>query len=88
MIKIKDVEYKFKVTIRGMMMFEEVMKKSFAIHTLTDTYVYMYCILTSCNDNFTMTFDDFLNEIDNDPTLSLKMTNIIFSNDEGDVKKK
>ena len=65
-----------------MMIFEEVTKKSFAITNLTDTYVYMYCLLTACNDNFVMTFDEFLDELDENPTLVLQMTNIIFSDNE------
>lgn len=81
-IKIKGTEYNFKINIRGMMIFEEVTKKSFAITNLTDTYVYMYCILTACNDNFVMTFDEFLDELDENPTLVLQMTNIIFSDNE------
>lgn len=82
MIKIKGTEYNFKINIRGMMIFEEVRKKTFELTNLTDTYVYMYCILTACNDNFVMTFDEFLDELDENPTLVLQMTNIIFSDNE------
>lgn len=81
-IKIKGTDYNFKINIRGMMIFEEVRKKTFELTNLTDTYVYMYCILTACNDNFVMTFDEFLDELDENPTLVLQMTNIIFSDKE------
>lgn len=87
MIKIKDIDYEFKVTIRGMMIFEETMKKNFSITNLTDTYVYMYCILMACNNNFVMSFDDFLDELDKNPALSLQMTNIIFKKEEDEKKK-
>lgn len=82
MIKIKGTDYNFKINIRGMMIFEEVTKKTFELTNLTDTYVYMYCILTACNDNFVMTFDEFLDELDENPTLVFQMTNVIFPDNE------
>lgn len=81
-IKIKGTDYNFKINIRGMMIFEEVTKKAFELTNLTDTYVYMYCILTACNDNFVMTFDEFLDELDENPTLVFQMTNVIFTDNE------
>lgn len=87
-ITIGDKDYNFKTTIRSMIAFEQALHKRFELVTLTDIYTYMYCILLSNNDDFTLSFDEFMLVLDENPTLITVMTNIIFPPSEGETAQK
>lgn len=76
-IKIKNVEYKLKYTIRAMFMFEQITEKPFSIKTLLDNYVFLYCIILANNPDNVLQWDDFLNELDDNPNLLLEMNKVI-----------
>lgn len=75
-IKINDQEYKIKQTIRALFLFEEITGKQFEIKTTLDNYLYFYCILLANNDDF-MSWEEFIEEIDNDPTIILSLSNAL-----------
>ncbi len=68
-IKINDKEYKVKYTIRALFYWEQITGKSFAINTLLDNYLFFYCMILANNPDDVLQWEDFLNAIDNDPTL-------------------
>ena len=68
-IKINDKEYKVKYTIRALFYWEQITGKPFAINTLLDNYLFFYCMILANNPDDVLEWDQFLNAIDNDPTL-------------------
>ena len=65
---INNKEYKLKYTFRALMLFEQITNKMFTIESLSDEIIFFYCILLASNPD-TMKFDEFMDYIDDDPTL-------------------
>ena len=97
-ITIKDKAYKLKYTLRALFIFEQITGKMFDIKTLTDEYVYFYCLIMANNKDANLTFDEFIDAIDEDPTLmnkykdfmdsEMKKQKQINSKEESNSKKK
>ena len=96
-IKIGENTYNLKYTIRSLFLFEQITKKSFKIETLLDNYVFFYCLLLANNKDNVIDWDDFIDALDQDPTLFQKMSEIIakqqkqndlFADDEKDGEQK
>lgn len=72
-INIKGVDYEAKnyIPIRAMMLYEEATGKSqFVPSTILENCIFFYALLTSWNhDKGTLTWDDFLEAIDTDPSI-------------------
>ena len=69
MIKIKDTEYKSKYTLRALFIYERITGKSFKFEGLYSEYLLFFSILVANNENFEITFDEFINICDEDPKL-------------------
>lgn len=69
MIKIKDIEYKLKYTLRALFIYERITGKSFKFEGLYSEYLLFFSILVANNENFTITFDEFIDICDEDPKL-------------------
>lgn len=78
-ITIKDTEYEVKNTIRAMFIFEKLANKLFKIETLLDWYVYYYSMILANNADCTLLFDEFINECDNDPSLTMQIQDYLTS---------
>lgn len=76
-IKINGTEYKIKYTLRALFLFEEIAKKQFKIETLLDNYLFFYCMILANNADAPLTWDEFINALDDDPTLFVKMNEIV-----------
>ena len=64
-IKIKDKEIELKQTLRALIMYENITDKAFEPKTFQDILTFLYCIvLTSSNDYSLITFDEFIDYID------------------------
>ena len=68
-MKINNTEYKLKYTFRALMLFEQITNKMFTIETFTDQLIFFYCILVSSNTENTLTYDQFMNALDDNPSL-------------------
>lgn len=98
MITIKNKEYKFKFTLRAMLIFEQVTKRNFSIQSLTDEYIYLYCMIMANNPDSNLTFDDLMDAMDEDPTIMIqfkeelnnynKKAALFINEDDADSKKK
>lgn len=66
-IKIKNVEYELKYSIRVLFVFERITGKAFDPTKLFDLYMYFYSCLVANNQNFSMLVDEFIDECDNNP---------------------
>lgn len=76
-IEINGKEYDLKYTVRSLFLFEQITKKSFKIETLLDNYIFFYCLILANNKETPLDWDDFIDALDNDPTLFQRMTDII-----------
>lgn len=95
-VKINGKNYNVKYTIRALFIFERIAQHSYQIESLLDNYVLLYSVLLANNPDMTMTWDDFINEIDKDPTLFTRINaaidkdnkkNEVFSDSEADTKE-
>lgn len=75
-IKIKNTDYAVKQTIRSIFLFEQITGKTFEVQTTLDNYLYFYCILLANNPDF-ISWDEFIDELDADPTILLNLTKIL-----------
>ena len=69
MIKINNIEYKLKYTLRALFIYERITGKSFKFEGLYSEYLLFFSILVANNENFEITFDEFINICDEDPKL-------------------
>ena len=76
-IKFGDQEFELKYTLRAFMFFEQLMNKPFNVETLTDTYVLLYCFLLASNKPFDITFEQFMDMLD-DNHLAVRDFNVWF----------
>lgn len=75
-ITIKGTEYKIKYTIRALFIFEQITGKAFNIETLLDNYIFFYSMVLANNETV-LDWNDFLDALDEDPTLFAQMNDII-----------
>lgn len=71
MIKINDIEYKLKYTIRALFIYEKITGKPFKFEGLYSEYILFFCVLVANNESFKLTFDEFVNYCDDNPKLFL-----------------
>jgi hypothetical protein len=67
MKKKQMMKYKFK--IKSMIVFERIKEKPFDIANTEDLYVYFYCVRMVNIDGYSQTFEEFLDECDENPDL-------------------
>ena len=97
-ITIKEQTYKVKYSIRSLFIFEQLTGKTFTLETLLDQYIFFYSMILANNPESTLTFDQFIDECDEDFTLVTnlqKYVSDVFAKQaqlnkasEGDSKKK
>lgn len=98
-VKINGREYAVKYTIRALFIYEQITGKPFAVETSMDSYIFVYAILLANNPDNAISWDEFVDACDADPTLfgrlneavnrASKMEQIMQpSDDEGGKKKK
>jgi len=68
-IKIKEKEVELKYSIRSLMLFENIMNKTFSIENTQDSIVFFYCVLIASDKTLKLTFDEFIDAIDEDPSI-------------------
>ena len=73
-IKIKDREVTLKYTFRSLILYENIQNKSFAPDTTTDVLIYMFCIILASDKELDLTFDEFLDMVDDNPGLIVKFS--------------
>ena len=58
---IKGQDYKLKYTLRALFIYEQITGKAFELKTITDEYLFFYCVLMA-NNPFCFFFFVFLLE--------------------------
>lgn len=96
-MKIQGKEYKIKVTLRAMMIFEQITGKAFEVKNTMDEMLYFYSILLANNPDVNISFGIFLDELDENPELVKEFQEMLlnystkvsqFNKEEPDSKKK
>lgn len=73
-ITINETEYKVGFSLRAIKLFEEMAGKSIEQSSGTwDNVIYCYASLKALNENFTMTLDQFVDALDEDPQLFIDL---------------
>ena len=68
-IQINDREVELKYSFRALMLYENIQNKTFAPQSLTDVLVFFFCVILGSDRDVQLTFDDFLDMIDEKPLL-------------------
>ena len=78
-----------KYTLRAMMMYENMTQKSFSPNTITDVITFMYCVVIASSKDYSITFDQFIDYIDEHPDTMTKFAEWIqdTSNVQADLSK-
>ena len=76
-IEINGKNYKLKYTIRSLFIWERITGKSFKIENMLDNYLFFYSMILANNRDDILSWDDFIDALDEDPTLFKRMSDII-----------
>ena len=76
-ITIKDNAYKVKYSIRSLFVFEQLTGNTFKLEKLMDEYILFYAMILANNPDTSLTFDEFIDECDTDPSLAIKFQQYI-----------
>lgn len=64
-IKIKEKEIELKYSIRSLIMYENMTDKTLSVsNSLTDMLVFMYCVVITSSKDYSLTFDEFIDFLD------------------------
>lgn len=94
---INNIEYKLKYTLRALFIYEQITGKAFKLETITDEYIFFYCILVANNPEMKLTFDELIEAIDEDMNIMLEFQDFLkreiekqqlFITNNTDAKKK
>ena len=70
-ITINDKKVELKKTFRSVIAYEQAMKQVFNPITLSEVIMYFYCVIIASDTDLEVTYDDFINWLDDNPN-SLK----------------
>lgn len=94
---INNIDYKLKYTLRALFIYEQITGKAFKLETITDEYIFFYCILVANNLEMKLTFDELIEAIDEDMNIMLEFQDFLrreiekqqlFITNNTDAKKK
>ena len=71
-IKGKNIELKSK--LRSLLIFEQIARKPFAPNSITDMVLYFYSVILANYPNIELTFDELMDEVDENPNLFTEFT--------------
>ena len=83
-ITINGKEYRIRQTVRALFLWEQITGKTFEVKTTMDNYLYYYCLILAADPETSLTWDDYLDAIDNDPSILLQMTQILADSQQRD----
>lgn len=68
-IKIKNTEVELKNKMRSLLIYEQIANKAFNPTTVTDMILYFYSTILACKPDIDLTFNEFMDIVDEDPNL-------------------
>lgn len=73
-ITIKDKTVELKYGFRSLILYENITGKSFNPQTTTDVLVFMYSVILGSDKNVSLTFDEFLDMVDENPNMVVEFS--------------
>lgn len=73
-ITINNKEINLKKTFRSVIAYEQATKGTFNPTTISETIMYFYCVIIASDTELEITYDDFLNWLDDNPTALKEFT--------------
>jgi hypothetical protein len=73
----KEKEYELKYSFRGLMIYENIMKKSFQPQNLTDIIILFYSTLLAAAKDEVIKYDEFLDWLDENPNELNRFSNFL-----------
>lgn len=67
-IKINEKTIKLKKTFRSLIAYESATGKAFNPTTITESIMYFYCVIIASDTTLEITYDEFMDWLDNNPT--------------------
>lgn len=67
-ITIRQTEITLKYSMRSLFQYENITGQSFNPKTLQDFCTFFYCVVMSSNRDLDLTFDEFIDFLDEDPS--------------------
>jgi len=67
-ITFRQTEITLKYSMRALFQYENITGQSFNPKTLQDFCTFFYCVLCSSNKDLDLTFDEFVDYLDEDPS--------------------
>ena len=71
-ILINGKEYPIKYGIRSMLIQEQITQKPFALDNMNEQLVFLYSCLLAANNELTMSYEEFLDAIDEDMSIIIR----------------
>ena len=71
-ILINGNEYKIKYGIRAMLIAEQITQKPFSLENMNEQLVFLYACLLAANNELTMSYEEFLDAIDEDMSIIIR----------------
>lgn len=68
-ITIKEKTVSLKYSFRALMIYENITNKSFNPKGISDVVIFFYSVVVATTKDNTITFDDFLDWLDDNPTV-------------------
>ena len=75
-ITINDKSYKIKYTLRAIMLFEQIMDKTFELKGITDQVVFLFCLIRANNDD-KLDYEDYLAYLDEHPEMLITLAEVL-----------
>ena len=67
-VRIKEQEVELRYSMRSLFMYENITGANFNPKTLQDFATFFYCVVCSSNKDINLTFDEFVDYLDEDPS--------------------
>ena len=71
-ILINGKEYPIKYGIRAMLISEQITQKPFSLDNMNEQLVFLYACLLAADNELTMTYEEFLDAIDEDMSIIIR----------------
>ena len=71
-ILINGKEYPIKYGIRAMLIQEQITQKPFSLDNMNEQLVFLYSCLLAANNELTMTYEEFLDAVDEDMSIIIR----------------
>ncbi len=85
-ITIKEKEITLKRTFRSLIAYESAMGKAFNPQTISESIMYFYCVVIASDTDLELTYDEFIEWLDSNPTALNEFTQWLINQSEIESK--